>query len=147
VVPRDAVDRTLVDVSWREQEAWCSDTVHVVCKFDRPGAPTSGMVSIVDSVDGAVLTGDRHELGSGTEYAVPLVVHSVLPREIGDGKESARALTAVVDSVRSMPESSLSLRFLHQLPRLRFERGLAHFDVWVEDHNVKVGGTIKFKRG
>jgi hypothetical protein len=41
----------------------------------------------------------------------------------------------------------LRLRFICNLPAVRYEHGLAHFDISIVDHEVVVGGTIPYTRG
>lgn len=141
----NANDRQLLNAAWSVDETWCSETAFVEGEFDKSGAPWLGTIAIIDHTDGSQITQDYHDLGGGTTYCAPKAIYDILPRETGEGKEAQRELLAVVDSVRTL--NILRLRFLSDLPSLRFTDGRARFDVWVVDHEVVIGGTIEFTRG
>jgi type VI secretion system VgrG family protein len=142
---RDPRDREIVAVAWSKHDVWCSEEVFVRTEFDKPGDPCLGTISIIDHDDGSLLSEDLHELGGAQMFNVPKVLCDICPREAFDHKEASRSFFAMVDGVRSM--DWVNLRFLSSAPHLRFTEGFARFDVWVEDHVVKIGGVIDYTRG
>ncbi|MFO7561323.1 MAG: type VI secretion system tip protein TssI/VgrG [Enhygromyxa sp.] len=142
--PKTEGQRRIVLITWAEPEAWCSEPTPVWVNSEGYDGSTNETLIIDNQVDGATQCVDVVRPAAPTEsFAVEIT--DVIPRRIGATVESERELVASL--VHAKTPTSIRFRFVSELPRIRYTRGYARFDLSVSEHEVTVGGTIEFTRG
>lgn len=138
--------RKILSIAWTEPEVWCSEAAAFSGKFDEGGASQVEVIRLKSAADGQEFAMEAAEIGAGQSFEHALTVKDVLPRQASDGRyEQGRELVATIQSVRTaMP---LQLRFLTDLPSMRFETHSKRFNLRVENHEIVIGGTIDYTRG
>jgi type VI secretion system secreted protein VgrG len=138
--------RAPVRITWLEQETWCSQPTPLWGSFAGEGGGTISIAQIRRAADGAIIHAEQIGVGTANSFTSQLRVRDVLPRTTGDGRgESHVALLATVEGVTT--PGPLHLRFLTDLPSLRWTKRWGRFDVRLEDHTVVIGGSIPYTLG
>lgn len=141
----DADARRIMDIVWQAQEAWCSEPTPLLGHMQEGAGGRVENIYVEDAVDGSTLLVEQVEPGAGASLSHVMKITDVLPRVSSTGQESHRNLNASIRGIRTLVP--LRLRFISNLPGVRYERGRAHFDISIVDGEVVVGGTIPYTRG
>lgn len=137
--------RKIVDIAWQAADAWCSEPTTLVGHLEEGAAGRIETIYVVDAVDGSTLLAEPFTLGGSTSFSHIVTIKDVVPRLSSTAYESQRSLGASIRGVKT--PVPLRLRFICDLPTIRYTGGDARFDVGIVDREVVVGGTIVYKRG
>jgi type VI secretion system secreted protein VgrG len=139
----DGTVRRLLSIAWLEEETWCSEPATLTGNAKNYAGETE-LVGVINAIDGALQTTFPLPLGDGSyEHAVDIV--NLLPRWRASGFETVRPLLAQVAGLTT-PEP-IRLRFIADLPQMRYSEGRARFSIYVKNYEVVFGGTIRYVRG
>jgi type VI secretion system VgrG family protein len=137
--------RQILDLEWEAQEAFCSEPTTLVGHIQEGAGGRVEQIYVEDAVDGSILLVRAFELGGGTGISHVMSITDVVPRRSSAGYEGHRNVNASICGIQT--PVPLRLRFISNLPAIRYERADAHFDIGIVDHEVVVGGTIAYTRG
>jgi type VI secretion system VgrG family protein len=151
-LPRHLLDevgegsRNILNIAWQDAEVWCSQSTPLWGSLDAEGPSQVELVRLVSAADGSELGQELLELGTGRGFERWLTVNNVIPRADSQGRrEPSHGVLATIASARTAVP--IQLRFLAELPTLRFGKDWWGFDVRVENHQIVLGGTIEYTRG
>jgi type VI secretion system VgrG family protein len=137
--------RKIEQIDWHSQDAWCSEPTTLLGRMEEGTTGQVEMVRVENAVDGATQFAEAFELGSGESFSHVMKIKNIVPRSSITGYESHRNLNASIRGIRtSVP---LRLRFISNLPAVRYSQRYGRFDISVVDHEVVAGGTIAYTRG
>jgi type VI secretion system secreted protein VgrG len=137
--------REIRDIAWQAEEAWCSEPTALVGHIQEGATGRVEGIHVGDAVDGSLLFVEEFEPGAGASLSHIMKIKDVLPRVSSTGYESHRNLNASISGIRT--PVPLRLRFISNLPWVRYTRAGAHFDISIVDREVVAGGTIAYTRG
>ena len=140
---RPAVGRVL-EIRWDAVEAWCSEPARLRVRCEGYDGSSAETVFIDNDVDGATQCIDVVR-PSAPDCSFGVEIIDVIPRKLGDGVESERMLQASLASAKTV--TPIRLRFITEVPQIRYTEGRSRFALSVSNHEVAIGGTIEYTRG
>gem|GEM_PF-730074 len=141
---REPGERQIVQIQWVEDLAWCSEPVRLWVESRGYDGSLDETVIIDNQVDGVTQCVDVVR-PSSPRHTLEVEITDLIPRRIGDAIEPERELLASLGQVKT--PRPIRLRFIADLPRIRYRKGRARFDLAVVNHQVIIGGTIEYTRG
>ncbi len=140
----DGTLRQFLTIEWIEVETWCSEpaTLRGTTQGYTDGDTESADVR--NTSDGATQRGVTLTINDDA-FSQPFDVINLLPRRSGSNYETERTLDATCKG-QTTP-TAIRLRFIPNLTQTHCSIGRAHFDMKVENYEVKCIGTINYVQG
>jgi type VI secretion system VgrG family protein len=144
---RDASgDRRVLNIGWNDEETWCSEPTTLWGRLQ--GTASAGQTEIIyiqNAMDGSLHQAEPFDPGNGLSFSHIMKVVDILPRVSSTGYETERRLNAKIGGSRT--PSPLHLRFIGDLPAVRYVARFESYEVSIVDREVVVGGAIEYTRG
>ncbi|MCD6303568.1 MAG: hypothetical protein J7M21_01230, partial [Planctomycetes bacterium] len=136
--------KKLIEIKWQEQQAWCSETVHVTGRTENYQDNEKITITVKNAADGKEIKTLEASV-VGQSFSAPWEIVDVLPAKSGGHYQEEMNLDAYAEDKKT--PKPLKLRFVPNVPKRDVTSRWGEFYVKAEDYQATIGSDIKYIKG